>query len=92
MGLTAVVETSEGHTVILNSLREPPLSLYQILSLGIRPETRKIMIAKGAVAPRSAYDPVSVKTITVDSPGVTAAGPEQFEYIHRRRPLYPLEP
>ena len=91
MGLAAVVETAEGHSVVLHSLREPPLSLHQILSMGIRPETRKIMIAKGVVAPRAAYNPVSAKVIVVDSPGVTAAGPEQFVFKNRRRPLYPLD-
>ena len=92
MGLTAVVETPEGHLIVLNSLREAPMSLHQILSLGIRPETRKIIVVKGATAPRAAYDPVSAKTVPVDTPGVSAAGPENFTYLHRPKPLYPLEP
>ena len=91
-GLTAVVETPEGHIIVLNSLREAPMSLQQILSLGIRPETRKIIVAKGATAPRAAYEPVSAKVIPVDTPGITAAGPENFIYRRRSKPLYPLDP
>ncbi len=92
VGLTAVVETPEGHLIILNSLREAPMSLQQILSLGIRPETRKIIVVKGATAPRAAYDPISAKVIPVDTPGVSAAGPESFTYHNRPKPLYPLDP
>ena len=91
MGVTAVVETEEGHQIVLNSLREAPMSLHQVLCLGIRPETRKVMVVKGATAPRAAYEPVSAKVIPVDTPGVTAAGPDQFTYHHRPRPLYPLD-
>ncbi len=91
-GLTAVVETSEGHLVVLTSLRESPTSLHQVLSLGIRPETRRIIVVKGAVAPRAAYEPISSKVIAVNTPGVTAANPEDFTYRHRPKPLYPLDP
>jgi len=92
MGTTAVVETPEGHQVILMSLREPPLSLHQVLSVGVRPEACKIIIAKGVIAPRAAYNPISARVIAVDTPGVTAAGPENFTYHNRPRPLYPLDP
>ena len=92
MGTTAVVDTVEGHQVILMSLREPPLSLHQALSVGVRPETRKIIIAKGVIAPRAAYNPISARVIAVDTPGVTAAGPENFTYRNRPSPLYPLDP
>jgi microcystin degradation protein MlrC len=91
-GLTAVVETAEGHLVVLTSLRESPTSLHQVLSLGIRPETRRIIVVKGAVAPRAAYEPISSKVIAVNTPGVTAANPEDFTYRHRPKPLYPLDP
>ncbi len=91
-GITAVVETDEGHTIVLNSLREAPMSLHQILSLGIRPNTKKIIVAKGVIAPRAAYEPVSARIIAVDTPGVTATGPEHFTYYHRPKPLYPLDP
>jgi microcystin degradation protein MlrC len=91
-GLTAVIETEDGHTVVVNSLRVMPTSLQQLLSLNIRPERHKAIVVKGVTAPRAAYDSIAAEVIAVDSPGVTQAGPEAFDYQHRPRPLYPLEP
>jgi microcystin degradation protein MlrC len=90
-GITAVVETQQQHTVVFTSRRMAPMSLEQVLSLGIHPERKRILIVKGAVAPRAAYEPVAGKIILVDTPGVTADDPGRFEYRKRRRPLYPLE-
>ena len=90
-GVTAVVETPERHTVVLTSRRMPPMSLEQILSLGIHPERKRILIVKGVVAPRAAYEPVAGEIMLVDTPGCTADDPASFDYKHRRRPLYPLE-
>lgn len=90
-GLTAVVETPEGDTIVLTSLRMAPFSLEQILSLGIKPELKRVMIAKGAVAPRAAYEPVSAQMIEVDTPGITAANPANFDYLYRRKPMFPFE-
>jgi microcystin degradation protein MlrC len=91
-GVTAVVEAEQRHTVVLTSRRMPPMSLEQILSLGIHPERKQILIVKGVIAPRAAYAPVAGEIILVDTPGVTADDPGSFEYHRRRRPLYPLEP
>ncbi len=91
-GITAVVETNERHTIVLTSRRMPPMSLEQILSLGIHPERKQILIVKGVIAPRAAYAPVAGEIMLVDTPGVTADDPGSFEYHRRRRPLYPLEP
>jgi microcystin degradation protein MlrC len=90
-GVTAVVETPEQHTFVLTSLRMAPMSLEQLLSLGIKPQTKQVLIVKGVVAPRAAYDPVARQVILVDTPGLTCANPQSFSYQHRRRPLYPLE-
>lgn len=91
-GLTAVVETGEGHAIVLNSLRMAPMSLEQVLSLGIKPKSYRILVAKGAIAPVAAYEPVSSRMVYVDTPGITSANPAHFEYRFRPRPLYPFEP
>ena len=91
-GLTALVETREGHAVVLTSLRMAPMSLEQVLSLGIKPKSYRILVAKGAIAPVAAYEPVSSGMIYVDTPGITSANPAHFDYRHRPRPLYPFEP
>ncbi|MBS1798419.1 MAG: M81 family metallopeptidase [Acidobacteria bacterium] len=90
-GITAVVETEEGHTIILTSERMAPMSLEQIISLGVHPERKDILIVKGVVAPRAAYELVAGEFILVGTSGVTADDPYAFSYKHRRIPLYPLE-
>ena len=90
-GTTAVLETSDGHTLVLTSVKMAPVSLEQVKSLGIKPESKKILVAKGVIAPRAAYNPVAARTILVDTPGATCVNPASFTYHHRRRPLYPLE-
>ena len=90
-GVTAVVETPEQHTVILTSRKMAPVSLEQVRSLGVKPESKKILVAKGVIAPRAAYNPVAARTILVDTPGTACVNPARFTYHHRRRPLYPLE-
>ena len=90
-GITVVVETAEDHTVVLTSNRMPPLSLEQVLSLGIHPARKALIVAKGVIAPRAAYEPVAGETVLVDTPGVTANNPRLFRYSNRRRPLFPLE-
>lgn len=90
-GVTAVIETPEDHTIVLTTRRMAPMSLEQVLSLGIHPERKRILIVKGVVAPRAAYEPVAAEFIVVDTPGVTSNNPRHFTYRSRRRPLFPIE-
>lgn len=90
-GVTAVVETEERHTIVLTSRRMAPFSLEQLLSLGIHPERKRVLIVKGVVAPRAAYEPIAGEFILAGTPGETADDPRLLPYQHRRRPLYPLE-
>jgi microcystin degradation protein MlrC len=92
-GLTAVVAAGEGRgrrggLLVLNSRRAMPNSIHQIVSLGIAPEQQRLLVAKGAVAPRAAYEPVSARLIEVDSGGATAIGRPASAYRHARRTLY----
>ena len=91
-GVTAVVETDRTHTVVLTSFREAPMSIEQLLSLGIKPERKKLLIVKGVVAPRAAYEPIAHDVVLVDTPGATAANPAHFDYRRRRTPMFPFEP
>ncbi|HZT31937.1 MAG TPA: M81 family metallopeptidase [Bryobacteraceae bacterium] len=96
-GLTAVIEV-EGSTpdllnlLVLNSHRVTPDSLQQIVSLGIYPERQHILIAKGTIAPRAAYEPIAAKIIPVDTPGLTAVNPARYTFKRVRRPLFGLDP
>jgi microcystin degradation protein MlrC len=40
--------------VVLNTKRTVPLSIHQLVSVGVYPERQKILVAKGTIAPRAA--------------------------------------
>jgi microcystin degradation protein MlrC len=96
MGHTAVVEAENSTPDLLNLLlvtakRSSPNSLHQLISNGVYPERQRMIVVKGAIAPRAAYEPVAAQIIEVDTPGVTAVNPKRFTYRHVRRPLFGLE-
>jgi microcystin degradation protein MlrC len=92
-GLTAVLEIGRktpesGGLLILNSQRIYPNSIHQITSVGIQPHQHRILVAKGAVAPRAAYEPVCAEIIVVDTPGATAINRPPQDYHLARKSLY----
>jgi len=95
MGHTAVIE-AEGSTrdmpnlLLLTMRRSSPNSLHQLISCGVYPERQKILVVKGAIAPRAAYEPVAARIIEVDTPGVTAVNPKRFQYRNVRPGLFGL--
>jgi microcystin degradation protein MlrC len=91
MGQTAVIELPGRNLLVLNSLRHPPFSLGQLTCLGIRPEEKRILVVKAAIAYKAAYAPIAGTILAVDTPGLTAVNPERFTYRNIRRPLYPLQ-
>ena len=86
-GLTAVLATSAG-LLLLDSLRTPPMSLNQLRSAGIMPEQQRIFVAKGAVAPRAAYGPVSARIIEVDTAGATSISRSPGDFQRARKGLW----
>lgn len=91
MGPTAVLDTTDGHTLVLTSKQAPSSSLQQHRCLGIEPTDYHIVVAKGVNSPRAAYGPIAKRMLVVDTDGVTAMGIERFRYRNRRTPLYPFE-
>ncbi len=91
MGLSAIVTTKNGQTVMLTSLRTVPFSLQQLLAFGLAPETFDFIIAKGVNAPIAAYKEVCRHLVKVDTPGDTSADMTRFEFSNRRIPLFPFE-
>ncbi|MGH7174513.1 MAG: M81 family metallopeptidase [Gemmataceae bacterium] len=90
MGATALVELPGRNLLVLNSLRHPPFSLGQLTCLGIKPQEKRILVVKAAIAYKAAYAPLAGTILAVDTPGLTAVNPQRFTYRHIRRPLYPL--
>ena len=90
-GPTVVLDTTDGHTLVLNSRRVGNTSIQQMYALGIRPEEMDVIVAKGVVSPRPAYESIASRIILVNSPGVTTSDLSTFQYMRRRVPLYPFE-
>jgi microcystin degradation protein MlrC len=91
-GPTAVLETDDRLTIMVTTRRMVPFSLGQLTSCSLRPESFRVLTAKGVHAPVAAYGPVCKHLIRVGTPGVTAADLRTFEYRRRRRPMFPFEP
>ncbi|MPY97932.1 MAG: MlrC domain protein [Actinophytocola sp.] len=91
MGPTAVLDTTDGHTLVLMSKQIDNTSLAQHRCLGIDPTDYHVIVAKGVNSPRAAYGTIASQMLVVDTDGITAMGIERFPYQHRRTPLYPFE-
>ena len=90
-GPTAVVQVEQAGSkglLLLNSKRACPNSIHQITCAGIQPEHQRILVAKGAVAPRAAYEPVCGRLIEVASGGATAIDRPADDYQLARKSLY----
>ena len=91
-GATVVVETPEGHSIMLTTYRQAPSSIHQLLHAGVLPESKQMIVAKGVILPQPAYDPVAARTILVNTPGSTTARIEELPWTERRVPMFPFEP
>ncbi len=91
MGKIAIVETVNGTTIMLTSLRTVPFSLNQLTFFGVDPENYDVIVAKGVHAPMAAYETVCKGFIRVNTDGITTADLTKLSYHNRRRPLYPFE-
>ncbi|MCH8235988.1 MAG: M81 family metallopeptidase [Chloroflexi bacterium] len=90
-GTSIRLDTTDGHTLLLTSKRVGNTAREQMYHIGIWPEKYRVVVAKGVVSPRPAYQPIAAEVILVNTPGVTTADLDTFTYHHRRVPLYPFE-
>ena len=90
-GVSVRLDTDGGQTLLLTSARAGNTVRAQMYHIGIIPERYRIVVAKGVVSPRPAYQPIAGKVILVNTPGVTTADMSTFTYHRRRVPLYPME-
>ena len=90
-GLRVRLDTNDGKTIILTSLRPHNKTREQLYSMGIKPENYKVIEAKEESSPRQANHPKASKIILVNTPGVTSADLSTFEYKNIRVPLYPFQ-
>lgn len=90
-GPTVAVDDERGNTVIVTSQLVMPVSLNQVLTLGIEPRRYRAIVAKGVVSPLPAYEPVTRGSIVVSTPGCTTPDLGGLEFEYRRSPLFPFE-
>jgi microcystin degradation protein MlrC len=93
MGHTAVIQVEgstldEPNLVQLSTIAPDPNSAHHLISNGVYVERQKIIVVKGTIAPRAAYQPFASLMIPVDSPGATAVNPTWFNYQHVRKGLF----
>ncbi|MEJ7692525.1 M81 family metallopeptidase [Daejeonella sp.] len=96
MGNTAVIQVEgstldEPNLLLITTKPASPNSAHIFISNGVYVERQKILVVKGAIAPRAAYEPFASKLISVDSPGATAINPEWFKYYNIREGLFGIE-
>lgn len=90
-GRTAVVESEDGISVVISERKVPPFDAGVLQSVGIDPRQCRVIVAKSAIAWRSAYGAVARRAIYVDTPGICTPHLERLTYRARRRPLLPFE-
>jgi microcystin degradation protein MlrC len=90
-GTSIVLDTDAGHTLLLVSTRYLNTSRQQFYAVGVQPEQYRIIVGKGVVSPRPAYQPIVAEMLLVNTPGASSADLSAFTYRRRRRPLYPFE-
>jgi microcystin degradation protein MlrC len=91
-GTTVVLECPDDYTLVLTSERIGNTAIEQMYSVGVWPERKRVIVAKGVHSPRPAYTPIAAEVILVDTPGATSSDLSTFTYHARRTPLYPFEP
>jgi len=89
MGASVVLE-ADGVKILVNSRKTPPFDLGQFRSQGIVPETLTAIGVKAAVAHRRAYDPITVRSYTVATPGPCTSVLTSLPYRRLRQPVFPI--
>jgi microcystin degradation protein MlrC len=86
-----VVARSGGVTILITSNATAPMDLGQWRSQGINPAQFSVVVVKAAVAHKQAYDPITTRSIVLNTPGPCTADVRGLPYKHVQRPVYPLD-
>jgi microcystin degradation protein MlrC len=79
MGLSAVIK-NEKLTLLLTSIKTPPMDLGQLISQDINPEDAKLIIIKAAVSHKDAYDPIASYSFYIDSQGLCTSNLKRLPF------------
>ena len=79
MGLSAVVKNKQ-LTLLLTSIKTPPMDLGQLISQDISPEDAKLIVIKAAVSHKDAYDPIASHSFYIDSQGLCTSNLKRLPF------------
>jgi len=79
MGLSAVLKNQK-LTLLLTTIKTPPMDLGQLLSQGINPKDAKFILIKAAVSHKDAYDPIASYSFYIDSQGLCTSNLKRLPF------------
>ena len=79
MGLSAVLKNDK-LTLLLTSIKTPPMDLGQLISQDINPKEAKFIIIKAAVSHKDAYDPIASHSFYIDSQGLCTSNLKKLPF------------
>lgn len=91
MGKSVLLLLAQGIKVILTEFPTPPNDPNMLYSMGVDIRKEKFLVVKGAIAWKTGIDIEPAKIIYVDTPGLTSANLDNFDYKNIRRPVYPFD-
>ena len=87
----SVLILSGGIKLVLTEHPTPPNDPGMLKSMGIDIRREKAIIVKGAIAWKTGIDFNPENIIYVDTPGLTNANLESFNFVNINRPVFPLD-
>ena len=79
MGLSAVLINKQ-LTLLVTSIKTPPMDLGQLISQDIDPKQAKLIVIKAAVSHKDAYDPISSYSFYIDSQGLCTSNLKRLPF------------
>jgi microcystin degradation protein MlrC len=90
-GPSTLIDLDDGGSVLLTTNAVPAAGAGQYAANGVDAASYRIITSKAVYSTRDGY-PMAQGFIEVDTPGLAASNLAHFDYRHRPRPLFPLEP
>mgnify|MGYP001342589179 CR=1 FL=1 len=79
MGLSAVLINKQ-LTLLVTSIKTPPMDLGQLISQDIDPAKAKFIVIKAAVSHKDAYDPIASHSFYIDSQGLCTSNLKRLPF------------
>jgi microcystin degradation protein MlrC len=90
MGRAAVLDIGVA-TLVLTERTHEPWDLGVFESVGIDPRRARFLLLKSRMYCRPVFVPIAAGVVECDSRGVTSSDYGLFEFMHLKRPVYPLD-